>query len=215
MASESLAKCQQRTESRQMMSHAPFDCKPSDPRLLSKDVAADLLNDGLARWLRGQLLVHVFVVHVVSHAHKLASIISASEKDDCNTENLSVGDAAGVRRVRFEDELVDARRDWADEEAVKLLVVLGTNSRVRPLHQGPTRVSAPMANAGTGQIIPLCGSDVSQFPLEILLEILQALECDFELVRRVERRRVVEDFDVEKSDYRHLGYLELRWSNGR
>lgn len=40
------------------------------------------------------------------------------------------------------------------------------------------------------------GSNVGQFPFEVLLEILQALERDFEFVWRVKRRGIVDDLHV-------------------
>jgi len=60
----------------------PFDSKSGYSWFLSEDIAADLLDDGLARWFRGQLLVLVLVVHIVSYAYELASIVAAREKND-------------------------------------------------------------------------------------------------------------------------------------
>jgi hypothetical protein len=43
----------------------------------------------------------------------------------------------------------------------------------------------------------LRGADICELPFQVLLEVLQALKGDFELIGRVEGRRVVEDLDVE------------------
>jgi len=41
------------------------------------------------------------------------------------------------------------------------------------------------------------GANVSQLPLQVLLQLLEALERDLELVRCVEGRRVIADRDVQ------------------
>ena len=49
-----------------------------------------------------------------------------------------------------------------------------------------------------------CGrADVCELPLQILLQWLQALECDLELVRGVESSWVVPHGDVEEGDGSH------------
>jgi len=116
------------------MEYIPFDGEPRDTRLLSQDVATNLLNHRLAWRLRRQLLVHILIVYVVSHTHKLPPIVAASEQDDRDTNDLAVRDAARVGRVGLEDELVDAGRDWPNKEAVELLIVLGPKDTLANVH---------------------------------------------------------------------------------
>jgi len=82
VASESLDRRQQLLWQCLRENRIPFDSKSGYSWFLSEDIAADLLDDGLARWFRGQLLVLVLVVHIVSYAYKLASIVAAREKND-------------------------------------------------------------------------------------------------------------------------------------
>jgi hypothetical protein len=50
----------------------------------------------------------------------------------------------------------------------------------------------------------LSGAYVGELPFQIPLEVLETVKGDFELVRRVERRRIVEDLNVQKRNGRHV-----------
>lgn len=106
--------------------HKPFDSKASNAGLLGEHVPADAVEEWLCGWVGIELVGVIFIVDVVSDADELAPIVGAGEEDDGDAEDLSVGDALGVRWVGFEDELVDADGDGADEEGVEFLVVLVT-----------------------------------------------------------------------------------------
>jgi hypothetical protein len=47
-----------------------------------------------------------------------------------------------------------------------------------------------------GDCLRLCRSNICELPFKIFLQIFQALEGDFELIRGVERRRIVEDLNI-------------------
>jgi len=94
----------------------PLDGKSGHARLLSENVATNLLNHRLGGGVVHQLLAIVFIVHIVTNADELAAIVGAGEKHDCHAKKLVNGDALGVRRVGLEDELIDANRDRTDEE---------------------------------------------------------------------------------------------------
>ena len=98
-------------------------------RLVRKNVAADLVNNGLGRGIGGELVGLVFIVDVVAHADELAAVVGAGQQDDGDAEDVGVGDAAGLGRVGLEDELVHTDGDRADEERVQLLVILITAGR--------------------------------------------------------------------------------------
>ena len=55
--------------------------------------------------------------------------------------------------------------------------------------------------------VRLSGSDVCELPLQILLEILETFEGNFELVGCVERRRVVENLNVQNAYDRHCDFV--------
>lgn len=109
--------------------NVPLYRKAGDTWLLSQDVAADLLDDGLRRRVGVQLLGLVLVVDIVADADELAAVVGAGQEDDSDTEDLGVGDALSIGSVGLEDELVDADGDGADEEGVELLVVLVRGGR--------------------------------------------------------------------------------------
>jgi hypothetical protein len=102
----------------------PLDGKARDSWLLCKNLPLHLLDDGLGRRVECQRLVCVLVVHIVSDTHELALIIAAAEQNDCDTDDLAVGNARQVGRVGLELELVDANRERTDEDRVEFLVVL-------------------------------------------------------------------------------------------
>jgi hypothetical protein len=104
----------------------PLDGKAGDTGLLGEDAAADLLDNGLGRGFGDECLVGVLIVNVVADANELATVVAAGQEDDSDAEDVAVRDAVEVWGVGFEDELVDANRDRANEKGVKLLVILGT-----------------------------------------------------------------------------------------
>jgi hypothetical protein len=101
----------------------PLDLEACDTGLLGQDLSLHLLNDGLRRRLHGQRLVCVFVVHIVAHANELTAIVAAAKQDDCDANDLAVGDARQVWGVGAEGELVDACGGGANKDRVELLVV--------------------------------------------------------------------------------------------
>lgn len=98
--------------------YIPLDGKSSHTGLLSKNVATDLLDDGLGGGIGVELLRLIFVVDVVSHSHELTAVIGAGQEHDRHAHDLRVGDALGVRRVRLENELVNAHRDGSHQQSV-------------------------------------------------------------------------------------------------
>jgi hypothetical protein len=54
-------------------------------------------------------------------------------------------------------------------------------------------------------VVGLRRANVGQLPLKVFLELLEALECDFEAVLVGEAGGVVHDIDPEEGDDRHLG----------
>lgn len=102
----------------------PFDGEASDSRLLGKHVAPNLLDNGLRRRVGVELVGIVLVVHVVANADELATIVTAGQQDDSNTEDVCVWDAARLRGISLENKFVDTNRDRSDKEGVELLVVL-------------------------------------------------------------------------------------------
>ena len=108
----------------QASANIPLDGEPRHAGLASKDIAADLLDDGLGGRGVDQLVALVLVVDIVAHAHKLAAVVRAGEQDHRHAEQLVDGDALGVGRVRLEDKLVDAHGDRPDQQRVELLVVV-------------------------------------------------------------------------------------------
>ena len=192
-----------------MEGHVPFDGEARDTRLLSQDLPLHLLDDRLRRRLKCERLVNVLVVDVVSNTHKLSVFVAAAEQDDCDTNDLAVRDARKVWGVGAEEELVDAYRQWANENGIEFLVILVAGD-----------VSTCVYSMQ--QIKDLRGSraDIGQLPFKIclfvsliqatgvflltLLQLLKALEGDLELVGRVELRGVVLHLNAEKRDDRHF-----------
>lgn len=104
--------------------HIPLDGKSRDSWLLSQNVAADLLNDGLWGRIINELLALVLVVDVVANAHKFATVVGARQQYHRDAQKLVDRDALCVRRLGLEDELIDTNRDGANEEGVEFLVVI-------------------------------------------------------------------------------------------
>lgn len=149
-----------------MVGYVPLDGEARHAGLLSEDVSANALDDGLGRWLGVELGGVIFVVDVVADANKLAVVVGAGQKDDGDTEDVAIGDDLGVWRVGLEEELVDADGDGADEEGVELLIVLVAAGRgmvsIRvALHgaRGEARAGERSLRGGR--------ADVGELPLEI------------------------------------------------
>ena len=102
----------------------PLDRKSSDSRLLREDVSSDLLEDRLGWRISIELFGIVLIVNIVSNSYELSAVVGAGKEDDGDAEDLSIWNALGVRWVGFEDELVDADWDRANEQGIKLLVML-------------------------------------------------------------------------------------------
>lgn len=107
-----------------VVQYIPLDREASHTGLLGKDVAADLLDDGLGRRVGIELLRLIFVVDVVSHAHELPTVVGASQEDDRDAHNLGIGNALGIRGIRLENELVDTDGNRSHQQGVQLLVIL-------------------------------------------------------------------------------------------
>ena len=65
----------------------------------------------------------VVVVDVVSHADELHVVVAARQQQHGHAEDVALGDAADVWRIRLEHELVRTHGDGADEDGVQDLVV--------------------------------------------------------------------------------------------
>lgn len=102
----------------------PFDGKSSNSRLFGKNVAPDAIHDGFGGWFGIELVAIVLVVDIVAHAYELSPIVAAGKEDHCYTQDLRSRNPLEIRSVGFKDKFVDADGDGADEERVKLLVVL-------------------------------------------------------------------------------------------
>jgi hypothetical protein len=89
----------------------------------------DLLDDRLCGRLERQCLVDVLVVDVVANANELAIFVAAAEQNDCDADDLAVGDAGQIRRVGAEEKLVHAHGKRADKDGVEFLVIFVANSR--------------------------------------------------------------------------------------
>lgn len=103
----------------------PFDGEASHTRLLSEDIAADVLDLGLRRGVGGQFFRVVLVVHVVAHTDEFTTIIAACEQNDGDAEDLRIGDPLVIGRIGLEDELVHSDRDGTNEQRVEFLILLG------------------------------------------------------------------------------------------
>jgi hypothetical protein len=60
----------------------PFDSKSRNSRLFRQNVAADLLEDWLGRWVGVQLLRIILIVDIVTDADELSAVIGTGEEDD-------------------------------------------------------------------------------------------------------------------------------------
>ena len=89
-------------------------------------------------------------------------------------------DLGVVRGVSLKDEHVSPLGDWADVDGVQDLVVVGA-------------LGAP---------------DVGQLPLQVILQVLHAVESDLKLERALVGSRIVENNNVVDLHFRHLS-LEL------
>lgn len=103
----------------------PLDGEASHTRLLSEDIAADVLDLGLRRGVGGQFFRVVLVVHVVAHTDEFTTVIAAGEQNDGDAENLRIGDPLVIGRIGLENELVHSDRDGTDEQRVEFLILLG------------------------------------------------------------------------------------------
>lgn len=73
--------------------HVPFDGKPCHSWFLCKDISPNTLNQRFGRGLGVQFFGIVFVIDIVTHAHKLSPIVAACEKNDRNAKDLGGRDA--------------------------------------------------------------------------------------------------------------------------
>jgi hypothetical protein len=104
----------------------PFDSKPRNPRLLRQNIPTNLLNHRLARRILRQAFIGVLIIDVVAHAHELAAIVAAGEKNDRDANNFGAWDVGRIGRIGFEDEFVGSWRNGTDEKRVEFLIVLRT-----------------------------------------------------------------------------------------
>jgi len=109
--------------------YEPLDSETSHSRLLCQDVPPDLLDDGLGWRIGNESFIRIFVVDIVTNTDKFAVVISTGQEDDGDTNDFSVGNLGQVGSICFEEELVDADWDWAHEESVKYLIMLGSVRR--------------------------------------------------------------------------------------
>ena len=110
--------------------YKPLDGEASHSRLLSQDVPPDLLDDGLGWRIGNESFIGIFVVDIVANTDKFAVVVSTRQEDDSDTNDFRVGNLGQVWSICFEEELVDADWDWAYEEGVEYLVVLGSVRRM-------------------------------------------------------------------------------------
>jgi hypothetical protein len=103
----------------------PLDGEAGHTGLLSEDIAANALNDGLGWRLRSQLLGVVLVVDIVANTDELTTVIAAGQEDDSDTQDFGGGDALQVGRIGLEDEFVHTDGDGADQEGIEFLVIFG------------------------------------------------------------------------------------------
>lgn len=93
----------------------PLDGESGDAGLISQDIAANLLDDGLGWGISTQLLGLILVVDIVANAHEFATIIRAGQQDDCDAHDLGVRDALGIWSIGLEDEFVNSNGNGADQ----------------------------------------------------------------------------------------------------
>lgn len=103
----------------------PLDGEPSHTGLLSKDIAANALNDGFGWGLCRQLLRVVLIVDIVANTDKFTAVVAASQEDHSDTEDLRGRNALQIGRICLENELVHTDGDRADQEGVEFLVIFG------------------------------------------------------------------------------------------
>jgi hypothetical protein len=77
----------------------------------------------LLGWLVLQLRRVVFVAHIVSDTHKLATIVGTCKQNDGNAQDFGRRKFGNIRGVGLEEKLVDSDRDRADKQVVKFLIV--------------------------------------------------------------------------------------------
>lgn len=108
---------------------SPLDGKSSHTGLLSKDVAAYVLNKRLGRGVCCQLLAIVLIVHIVADSNEFSAVVAASEEDDGHAQHFRGRNAVDVRSGSLEDELVHPDRNGTNQEGVKFLVILRAVTR--------------------------------------------------------------------------------------
>jgi hypothetical protein len=108
-----------------MCQDLPLDGEASHTRLLSKDIAADVLDLRLRRGIGSQFFRVVLVVHVVAHTDEFTTVIAASEQNDGDAEDLGIGDPLVIGGIGLENELVHSDGDGTDEQRVEFLILLG------------------------------------------------------------------------------------------
>ena len=107
----------------------PLDGKARHSRLVGENVAADLVDNGLGGGVGGEFVRLVLVIDIIANTDKLAAIVGAGQENDSDAKDVGVGNAARLRSIGLEDELVYTDGDGANEERVELLVVLITVNR--------------------------------------------------------------------------------------
>lgn len=106
------------------MCDSPLDSKPRNAGFLSEHIPLNMINVQFGRILGVHFFRIVCIIDVVSYANELSAIVAAREEDDRDTKYLGCRNTFEVWSVGFEDEFVDADGDRANEEGIKLLVVL-------------------------------------------------------------------------------------------
>ena len=86
-----------------------------------------------------------------------------------------------VGRIRLEDKHVSPLRNWPHVDGVQDLVVVGA-------------LSAP---------------NVGQLPLQVILQVLHAVESNLELEGTLVGRRIVENHHVDDLNFRHGSLVEV------
>lgn len=94
----------------------PFDSKPSHSRLLLQELPDNSVDLNLFRWLVDQFFRLVLIADIVTNTDEFATIVRASKKYDGNAQNLRARELGEIGGLGFEDKLVDAYRNGANEE---------------------------------------------------------------------------------------------------
>jgi hypothetical protein len=113
-----------KTEENGVCSNVPLDSKARHAGLLCKNVATNLLDDGLGRRVGLKLLVVILVVDVVSDTNELATIVGAAQKDNSDSNDLGIGNALRVGGVGLKNEFVDTDRNGSHQQSIELLIIL-------------------------------------------------------------------------------------------